>query len=324
MRSGVQLLTAQRMIREARRRRAQFVLSVGDNFYSWGVESVRDPAFRAVFEDSFHSDADPAFDAVPWFLALGNHDHRGNAAAQVEYAGRSGRWRMPAQYFRADLALWAQGPPLHLLVLDTTPLVCPRVPADASLEEAVYGHPECELFAWGWEARRLGELATWADYQRMADANAAAADAQLAWLEQELHALQAQDDGGWVLVVGHHAMESASAVHGPIARFAVELRPLLERYGADAYFAGHDHIMQHVHAPGARLHHFVCGGGGFMTGAGALHQVVPRYPNLLHASTTFGFFAASATQSQLDLEFISYRGEVVYNTTIARPTAPVH
>lgn len=32
-------------------------------------------------------------------MALGDHDHRGNVTAQVEYSQRSPIWRMPAPYF---------------------------------------------------------------------------------------------------------------------------------------------------------------------------------------------------------------------------------
>lgn len=59
-----------------------FVLSLGDNFYPYGVDSVQSPMFKTHWEDVFliHPEL-----RVPWKVVLGNHDYGGNP--QV---GRSG------------------------------------------------------------------------------------------------------------------------------------------------------------------------------------------------------------------------------------------
>lgn len=38
---------------------------------------------------------------MPWFVALGNHDYKGNAEAQVDYTfmGNDKRWNMPGYQF---------------------------------------------------------------------------------------------------------------------------------------------------------------------------------------------------------------------------------
>ncbi|WP_230770022.1 metallophosphoesterase [Sphingomonas sp. Leaf4] len=90
------------MGRAAAAARSDFVLAIGDNFYSDGVESVDDPLWQSVFEGVY---THPALQ-VPWYALLGNHDYRGNPQAQIDYAATSKRWRMPARYYRvADPAL---------------------------------------------------------------------------------------------------------------------------------------------------------------------------------------------------------------------------
>jgi hypothetical protein len=39
------------------------------------------------------------------------------------------------------------------------------------------------------------------------------------------------------------------------------VEPLLRWYGVQAYLAGHDHDLEHIHAPGQRTHHIVSGAG---------------------------------------------------------------
>src|SRR5580692_6262701 len=69
---------------------SQFVISVGDNFYENGVDSVTDPYWRTSFEQIY---TDPAL-MTPWYITLGNHDYRGNVEAQLAYSGPTGRWRL--------------------------------------------------------------------------------------------------------------------------------------------------------------------------------------------------------------------------------------
>lgn len=54
-----------------------------------------DPQWKTKFEDVY---ADPALQ-LPIYPILGNHDHKGNPQAQVEYSQRNKNWRMPAQYY---------------------------------------------------------------------------------------------------------------------------------------------------------------------------------------------------------------------------------
>jgi tartrate-resistant acid phosphatase type 5 len=53
------------------------------------VENVRDKKFQKVFEQIYNNDH---LSNTPWFHILGNHDHYGNAKAQIDYTNKSKRW----------------------------------------------------------------------------------------------------------------------------------------------------------------------------------------------------------------------------------------
>ena len=98
----------------------KFGLLMGDNFYSRGIRCDDDKdvrgwarairASRPCTEDAFNYRFQATFEQVmdapsldfPMYAVLGNHDHYGNATAQVEYGqlgksvpGSSGRWLFP-------------------------------------------------------------------------------------------------------------------------------------------------------------------------------------------------------------------------------------
>ncbi len=106
------------MGRAAASANSDFVLAIGDNFYSDGVTSVDDPLWRSVFEQVY---THPSLQ-VPWYALLGNHDYRGNPQAQIDYSARSKRWRMPARYYQVpDPALTKAD--VDLFAIDTCPFV---------------------------------------------------------------------------------------------------------------------------------------------------------------------------------------------------------
>lgn len=142
----------------------RFVVSTGDNFYGYGVKSVTDPQWRTSFEDVYAARSL----RVPWLVALGNHDYRGNVEAQIEYGKTSSRWRMPARYWTETETL-ADGTRLQIFFLDTSPFL--------------------DTY------RSLFSLT------RVARQDPAA---QRAWLEKQLAASTAE----WKIVVGHHPIYS--------------------------------------------------------------------------------------------------------------------
>jgi tartrate-resistant acid phosphatase type 5 len=90
-------------------------LVLGDLIYPRGVQSLDDGKFSTHFEQPY-----AVLGPFPFWMAPGNHDHRGSVEAQVAYArsGRSERWRMPAAHFAVEgLPSW-----LHVYSLDTEPI----------------------------------------------------------------------------------------------------------------------------------------------------------------------------------------------------------
>ncbi|KQM38097.1 metallophosphoesterase [Sphingomonas sp. Leaf10] len=205
------------MGRAAAAARSDFVLAIGDNFYSDGVTSVDDPLWQSVFEGVY---THPALQ-VPWYALLGNHDYRGNPQAQLDYAARSKRWRMPARYYQvADAALVRAD--ADLFAIDTSPFV---------------------------ERYRTNDGPIGSN-TRSQDTKA-----QLAWLD---HALS-QSRAKWKLVTGHHPIRSGGSGHGDQPEIIAQVLPILNRHGVQAYIAGHDHDLQHIRRDGIDM--IQCGGG---------------------------------------------------------------
>jgi tartrate-resistant acid phosphatase type 5 len=89
-----------------------FVVSTGDNFYEWGVKTVRDPQWDSSFESIY------APELGPWYVVPGNHDYAGNIEAQIERSAVSDRWRMP--HFWHDRVFRQPGlPAVHMFFIDT-------------------------------------------------------------------------------------------------------------------------------------------------------------------------------------------------------------
>lgn len=92
-----------------------FLVLTGDNVYPHGVVSAVDPAWKVHFEDVF------ARLRLPVYPCLGNHDHEGNAEAQVEYSNLQPLWRLPAARHWFSRAV-SPGCEAAFFFLDTQPL----------------------------------------------------------------------------------------------------------------------------------------------------------------------------------------------------------
>lgn len=86
-----------------------FVISVGDNFYPRGISSTSDDNLLQ-WERIYRP-------RIPWYLALGNHDYRGNIDAQVALTDIYTYWNMPSTYYERVI----EG--MHFFFIDTTPWV---------------------------------------------------------------------------------------------------------------------------------------------------------------------------------------------------------
>lgn len=107
-RSGADAV-ARAVLSAHQRIRFDFGLTVGDNFYPKGVESVNDPLWKSEFHDRYDSLG------LRFFATLGNHDYMSDPQAQVDHTTSPGNksWQMPFRYYT-----FAAGP-VRFYALDT-------------------------------------------------------------------------------------------------------------------------------------------------------------------------------------------------------------
>lgn len=127
---------------------------------------------------------------------------------------------------------------------------------------------------------------------------------QVMWLERNL----ASCTSDWKIVVGHHPILS-SGQHGASLALSHHVRPLLERYGVQAYLNGHDHDLEHLHADGDD---YIC------SGAGSESRSVRRVPESRFALAETGFAACALTRDALRLRFFTADGRAPYEALITQ------
>lgn len=203
---------------------------------------------------------------IDWYVVLGNHDYRGNWQAQIDYSDISRRWNMPAQYYDKMIRL-EEGGAVHLVFLDTSPL------------NPDYQHEQ-----------------KYRETQRQ-DSNA-----QLIWLE---NTLKQNKNADWTIVIGHHPLYSSGKRYGETGAVREVIEPLLEQYQVDAYFAGHEHDLQHNKPQGSSVEHFISGGGSEI-------RAVKQREFTAFAKSSAGFAVVRVNQQHLALEFVDNNGDVIY------------
>jgi tartrate-resistant acid phosphatase type 5 len=114
-------------------------ITLGDNFYSVGMESPADPRWQTWFEEVYG----PL--GITFYAALGNHDwgHPDSPAAEILYRSAKNSWRMPASYYTFTAG------PVQFFALDTQNVAASEkqvawLDAELSRSKAtwkvVYGH----------------------------------------------------------------------------------------------------------------------------------------------------------------------------------------
>lgn len=86
-----------------------FGITLGDNFYSKGMLSTRDPHWKAWWDDMYDRLG------IPFYATLGNHDwgYADSPAAEVMYTYHSKTWKMPSTYYTYTAG------PVQFFALDT-------------------------------------------------------------------------------------------------------------------------------------------------------------------------------------------------------------
>lgn len=126
---------------------------------------------------------------------------------------------------------------------------------------------------------------------------------QLEWLEQSLATSHAR----WKFVIGHHPVYSGGH-HGNTSTMIEMVKPLLDRYGVQAYLNGHDHDLQHIVVD--NVHYLTSGSGSSVRETAATGGT-------LFARAALGFMSARLTPDTLEIAFIDEAGNNLHSATIS-------
>ena len=275
------------MGRKAAHLHPRFVISTGDNMYPNGLNSTSDPLFFQSFSSVYSAKGLQ----VPWHTVLGNHGYGDGF-----------------EYCQNDASSPCARGPLHLLSADLTARDW-RWHCERSYTE-VYLGGLVEFFFVDTSPFIL-------DYRNKSWAKYNGGILEQSWELQlkEVEARLASSSAVWKIMVGHHPPRSNGA-HGNNTEIMQHLEPLMVRYEVAAYFAGHDHNLEHLQLKENGLNIFVSGGGsdcdrGFDTDIDSKYQ----YPNQ-------GFAAATVSSKELKVSYYTLDSgmNAAYTATILAPS----
>jgi len=188
------------------------ILANGDNFYSSGItEDTAMVRFRDTFENVYTGEH---LQGATFYPTLGNHDHRGDVWAQIR--GDIPRWyEMPGQWYEFSKRFMVDGQryTVEFVMIDTVVFA-----GDSYFDEVlnVAIHPTGPV-------------------------SKQAADSQLEWMTNVI----ANSTADYLFVVGHYPVWSVCS-HGPTSMLLDHVKPVLEKYDATGYIAGHDHCQSFI------------------------------------------------------------------------------
>jgi len=256
---------------------AKFALALGDNFYKHGVTSAKDKRFKTTFEDVFDGSHLSSNSGFTFNVLAGNHDHYGDAHAQVEYSKHSQRWNFPNLWY-SFIEKAPDGATVEFVMIDTV---------------GIAGNSEGpDHFLTG--SQLPGPL------------NLSAANSQVDWLKRTLAASTAD----YLVVSGHHPVYSIME-HGPTRALSPEHFPHLRKYKVSAYLAGHDHGGQHIDV-GDGIQYHVIGSAHGGTSDTSHSKTIKSSQLKFHSSHGGGFAAISASKDGLFVKHVDKYGDVQY------------
>lgn len=91
----------------------EFVLTLGDNFYSSGVKDTSDEQWQEKYRDVYGSLG------LPFYASLGNHDNKGDIQAQVDYSQIDSSWHMPAEYYSFAMPEGSATPVVEFFIINS-------------------------------------------------------------------------------------------------------------------------------------------------------------------------------------------------------------
>ncbi|KAK6040024.1 Ser/Thr phosphatase family protein [Cooperia oncophora] len=153
----------------------------------------------------------------------------------------------------------------------------------------------------------------------------AKAELQWKWIAETLNSSSAD----YLFVAGHYPIHSVSS-HGPTRCLQERLDPMLRAFNVSAYFAGHDHTLQHIVYPGNGKHviHYVLSGAASRSDRSKKHMFTVnganlrfRYPSSWNPLSQLGFsnggfVLMDITAKQAHLFFYNGKGDIKYRFSI--------
>lgn len=288
--TSAQVANGHGMAKQAANLGARFVMAMGDNFYSSGVHGdAHSPRFKETFEDAF---PEPELQ-VPWYVIAGNHDHKGNVSAQIAYTKDSTRWRYPDYWY--DFTTTEGDLSVQIVYIDTV-----------TLSGMSFHDEEADVFVKG-EPHPMQAMAS----------------KQLAYIESTLKSSTAD----YLFVSGHYPIYS-QCTHGPTAELILQVLPLMRKYKASGFLAGHDHCLGHYDGLGDDE-----GMVFVVAGAGKECCYAPSHLNtaLNKGNLTFrmdkdeshgaagGFASVTATASGATVTYYNTEGTALYTSKAVAP-----
>lgn len=288
---GIELGVADTMTKYAISHNTKFQIALGDNFYFNGVKNAQDQRFKNTYEDVFKSE--PLMD-TPWFFILGNHDHYGNASAQITYMETSKRWIFPRFNYTMTISGSQPGQTFIKFLFIDTILMCGNTQHDKDA-----GQPQFSSHQ---------DLINSRDYFEA--------------FEKELKHVTETENIDYLIVGGHFPVWSI-AEHGSTKCLVEKLRPLLHKYNVSAYLSGHDHNLQHISDVfmGSRVEYILSGAANFIDNSTENINSVPQGSLKFHygdSSSTLngGLCLFKATENNLTATYIESNGLELYQTVL--------
>jgi len=305
---------------------AQLLMSVGDQFYDgpMPISGERDTAYPPSPADVVASDADPIWDeswrgiyntptlrTIPWKIFHGNHDYGGLlVGGQLGFGSRNvpgndgfdNRWTAQTLNFSEVYQIPGTSDPtdcIYFIYIDTCPLMATYRSTSADL-----ANPDRRATTGlrGIFQTQLNIISTQYD--------------QAAWIAAEVKRATGMCKA--VVMGGHHAIYSsgqhARSVRQQDLRQRLNLPAVFAWAGVDAYYNGHEHIVEVLHGNG------IAGEGTVyvVTGAGSDVRVnnilVPQSEFLLEDN---GFTIESVNSTHMSHSVINPNGDVVFTHTQA-------
>lgn len=284
----------------------EFIISTGDNFYQRGVMSVDDAGWREVLEEPFGK----LSDGLKIHSCLGDHDWRGSTTAQIDRTNLTSntRWYLPGYWWYEKVTFSSKESLQSLFEKSGLGGVSTKSGLHVnSSTEAGGSSSGCEADCLdeivdnlntmlGKNSSRSEDLSYSAliseyDFERQANSTAvfiyidswtlmqdpfkktsiSHRHSQLEFIEQTLRAA-VHESVDWIILVTHYSIYS-SGLHGPHARLASILLPLIKKYKVDFIVSGHDHHSELLIPEDFNSHFLIVGASSKpRVGFGATHE----------------------------------------------------